>query len=104
MVMIDTNGSVIWAESLENVIFAVFTLIGKINGLRSDEETVLVACSIGWLVVLTLHCKKMWFVLQTREYCSPGHNNIIDSPRPVPDDHDVIILTVTVYHSSSTCY
>ena len=77
MVMVDTNGSTIRGESLENVIFAVFTLIGKIYGLRSDEVTVL-SYSIGWLVVLTLHSKKMWFVLQTREYRSPGHNDIID--------------------------
>ena len=57
MVMIDTKGSTIRGESLENVIFAVFTLIGKISGLWSDEETVL-SYSIGWFVVLTLHSKK----------------------------------------------
>ena len=65
------------------MMLAVFTLIGKITGFWPDEETVLVSCREGWLVVLILHSKKKWFVLQTRECCRPGHN-IIDSPRPVP--------------------
>ena len=77
MVMVDTNGSAIGEESLENVMLVVFTLIGVITGLWSDEEILLISCSESWLVVLTLHTKKMWFVLETRVYCPPGQNNII---------------------------
>jgi hypothetical protein len=59
MVMVDTSGCAIWGESLENVMLAVFTIIGKITGFWPDEERVLVSCSEGWPVVLTLHSKKM---------------------------------------------
>ena len=83
MVIVDVNGSAILGESLEIVMLAVFTLIGVITGLWPDEGILLISGSEGWLVVVTLHTKKMWFVLQTRVCCPPGHN-IIDSPRPVP--------------------
>ena len=73
MVMVDTNGSVISGESLENSKLVRITLIGKITGFWPNEETLLVSGCEGWLVVLTLHSKKMWFVLQTRVYRPPGH-------------------------------
>ena len=75
MVMVDINGSAISEDSLANMMLAVFTIImGKIIGFWLDEETLLISCSEGWLVFRTLHTKKMWFVLQTRECCPPGHN------------------------------
>jgi hypothetical protein len=92
MVMADTNGSTIRGESLENVILAVFTLIGKITGFRSDEETVLFSCSESWLMVLTLHSRKVWFVLQTRVCCPPGH---------IPPDSVIINYYIYLSHASS---
>jgi hypothetical protein len=100
IIIVDTNGRTVRGESLEIMIFIVFTLIGKITGLWPYEEILLISCSEGWLVVITLHSRKVWFVLQTRECCSSGHNNI-DSPRPVPARGMLITANSLLY---SNCY